>query len=157
MLNSFRTRAWNRHRWNRRSLRRDGDNMVSTRRVRVWTCCNKAKWDWKWCTQIRVLREWEQSRKPMSPSRSTLWRCRAGPVYGNHLIPPTFAAKSIRMERCGAIRKSHMLQATPKCRVTVHHCASDAGRWWWPRPYHRQTRHGSRVTSETWNLARWIH
>ena len=36
--------------------------------------------------------------------------------------------KPIRMERRGAIRESHMLQATPKRRVTVHHGASDAGR-----------------------------
>jgi len=53
---------------------------------------------------------------------------RAGPVYENHLIPSTFAAKLIRMERRGAIRESLTLQATPKRRVTVHHGASDAGR-----------------------------
>jgi len=36
--------------------------------------------------------------------------------------------QSRSVERRGAIRESHMLQATPKCRVTVHHGASDAGR-----------------------------
>ena len=148
-----------RRRWNRRSFRRDGNNVVSGRSPRIRTCCGKAKFDWKWCTKIWVLREWEQSRNPMSPSRSTLWRRRAGPVYGNHLIPPTFAAKSImiRMERRGAIHESHMLQATPKRRVTVHQGTSDAGRWRQQRPHHCQTRRGCSFASETWNSARWIH
>ena len=86
-----------------------------------------------------------------------LVRCRAGPVYEYHLIPPTFAAKSIWIERRGAIRESHMLQARPKHRVRVHHCASNAARRRWQRPYHCQPRRGCSIMCETWSPARWIH
>ena len=114
-----------------------------------------------WCLyKSRTTKLWSLKWRSIEDCRRSstlrLWRRRAGLVYGNHLIPSTFAAKPIRMERRGAIRESLILQATPpKRRFTVHHGASDAGRWRRQRPHHCQTRRGCSITSETWNSARW--